>query len=141
MRRRTVLVALGWSFLLSSIILQVLYVTPTISVPVYALLVLVSIMCGMLIVDLQDVVLSYFMVVLLSLLITVFMLGVMPSLTGSLPSGFTGIDLIMSSAVMMVATSTFPGVWVLCLLAGVLGGGIGEWIEPLAKVEYGGAEE
>lgn len=135
MKGKTVLVAFGWSFLISSIILQVLYVTPTISAPFYALLVLVSIMCGMLIVDLQDIVLSYFMVVVLSFFTTVFLLGVMPSLTGSLPSGFTGVDLIVSSAIMMVMTSTFPGVWVLCLLAGVLGGGIGEWIEPLGGDE------
>jgi hypothetical protein len=39
---------------------------------------------------------------------------------------------------MMIFRSTFPGVWVLCLLAGMLGGGIGERIEPFAGEEdYG----
>ncbi len=135
MKAKTVLVALGWSFLISSIILQVLYVTPAISAPFYVLLLLVSAMCGMLIADLQDIILSYFMVMLFSFFTTVFILGVLPSITGSLQSGVMGLNLVLSSAIMMVMQSTFPGVWVLCLFAGVIGGGIGEWIEPIGEDE------
>jgi hypothetical protein len=132
---RTIIVAFGWAFLISSIILQVLYVTPVMSWPHYILLVLVSTVCGMLIVDLQDVVLSYFLVLLFSFSLTTFFLGVLPSLTGALQSGFMASDLVVSSAIMMIIRSTFPSVWVLCLLAGVIGGGIGERIEPFAEEE------
>ena len=135
MKARAILVAFGWSFIISSIILQVLYVTPALSWPHYVLLVLASLMCGMLIVDLGDIILSYFMVLLFSFSTTVFFLGVLPSIAGTLQSGFMTSDLIISVSMLMIAKSTFPGVWVLCLLAGMLGGGIGERIEPFPGEE------
>ena len=135
MRARTILVAFGWSFIISSIILQALYVTPTLSWAYYVLLVLASVMCGMLIVDLGDIIMSYFMVLLFSFSTATFFLGVLPSVAGALQSGFMTSDLVVSSAMLMIAKSTFPGVWVLCLLAGMLGGGIGERIEPFPGEE------
>jgi len=92
-------------------------------------------MCGMLIVDLGDIIMSYFMVLLFSFSTATFFLGVLPSVAGALQSGFMTSDLVVSSAMLMIAKSTFPGVWVLCLLAGMLGGGIGERIEPFPGEE------
>jgi len=135
MNTRTVLVAVGWSFLISSIILQALYVTPVLSWPFYVLLVLASLICGMLIVDLKDIILSYFVVLLFSFSTITFFLGVLPSLTGKLQTGFLTSDLVVSSAVLMIVKSTFPGVWVFCLLSGIFGGGIGERIEPFPEFE------
>ena len=110
-----------------------LYVSPGLQWAHYVLLIFVSAVCGMLIVDLKDVILSYFLVMLFSFSMTTFVFGVLPSITGALRSGFMASDLVVSSAVMMIIKSTFPGVWVLCLLGGVIGGGIGERIEPLVE--------
>jgi hypothetical protein len=141
MNARTVLVAAGWSFIISSVILQVLYVTPTISWSCYVILVLASVMCGILIVDLKDIILSYFLVLLFSFSVTTFMLGILPSVTGMLQSGFMTSDLIVSFAILMIVKSTFPGIWVFCLLAGILGGGIGETIEPFFEEEDYGVQK
>lgn len=134
MNTRTVLVAAGWSFLISSIVLQVLYVTPGLSWYHYVLLVLASLISGTLIVDLKDVVISYFMVVVLSFSTMTFFLGVLPSIAGKLQSGLLTSDLVVSSALTMVMKITFPGVWVLCLLSGIIGGGIGERVEPFMEI-------
>jgi len=135
MNIRTVPVACAWSFIISSIILQVLYVTPEISWPHYILFALGSIVCGIVIVDLEDVILGYFIVLPLSLFTSAFFLGILPSITGKVQSGFLTSDLLVSSAFTMIMKSTFPGVWIVCLLTGILGSGIGERIEPISEAK------
>ncbi|MCJ7719515.1 hypothetical protein MUO69_06260 [Candidatus Bathyarchaeota archaeon] len=134
MKIQTILVAVAWSFIISSIVLQVLYVTPGLSWPYIVLLMLGSFLSGILIVDLKDVILSYFFVLPSSLFTMTFVLGILPSITGKLQTGFMTSDLVISSAFTLVMKNTFPIVWVLCLLAGVIGGGVGERIEPLAEL-------
>jgi len=137
MDTKAVLVAVAWAFIMSSIILQVLYVTPELSWPYITLLVLGSFVSGILIVDLKDVILSYFIVLPLSLFTMTFILGILPSITGKLQSGFLASDLVISYAFTLIIKSTFPAVWILCLLAGILGSGLGEKIEPFPDSTIG----
>jgi len=133
MKTRTIMVTFAWSLVISSIILQVLYVTPDISWPHYVLFALASTLCGVMIVDLGDLILSYFVVLPMSFFLTTFFLGILPSITGKLQTRFLASDLLVSYALTMIIKSTFPSVWVICLLAGILGSGIGEWIEPIPE--------
>lgn len=130
MKLRGILVSVGWSVMISSIILQVLYVTPALDWREYVLLVLASLLSGALIVDLGDVILGYFLVLLFSFSIMTFTIGVLPSVTGAVQSGFMASDLLVSNGLLTIVKATFPGVWVVCLLAGIVGGGIGERLEP-----------
>jgi hypothetical protein len=134
MNTRTLLIALGWSLAISSIILQVLYTSPSLEWYHYVLLLLVSMLSGAVIIDLRDIILSYIIVLPLSLGTMIFIMGILPALAGKLASGSMAIDLVAGMVINMIMRSTFPGVWVLCLIAGIVGGGIGERIEVIPDI-------
>lgn len=135
MKPKSILIALGWTVTICSVILQVLYTSsgPGLLWYHYAALFLVSMLAGIVIVDLKDVILGYFIVFPLSFATLIFVMGVLPGAAGKLQSGTMALDVIGGMAINMVMRITFPGVWVLCLLGGILGCGIGERIEGVPE--------
>jgi len=135
MKPKSILVALGWAVAICSVILQVLYTSSGSGLLWYhyALLFLVSMLGGIAIVDLKDVILGYFIVFPLSFATLIFVMGILPGVTGKLQSGTMALDVIGGMAINLVMRITFPGVWVLCLLGSILGCGIGEKIEGVPE--------
>lgn len=133
MKLNLLLIPCGWTILISSIILQALYISPMLMWFHWLLLLLASILSGILLVDLKRIVLSYFVVVALSLFVIIFCLALLPVIAGKVLLE-TVVDTLLGSAMVMVVRSTFPGVWIMCLLGGILGGGIGERLRVTAAV-------
>jgi hypothetical protein len=133
MNIKTALISVAWAFTVSSIILIAFYENPSVPWAHNILILLTGILCGILIVDLKDVILGFFIVFPLSLLMTTFFLAVLPAVTGKLQSGFMAIDILASYAIGLVLKSTFPVTWILCLMSGIFGCAIGERIEPLEE--------
>jgi hypothetical protein len=134
MNTRTLLIALCWALATSSIVLQALYTYPSLQWFHYVLLLLISVLSGAVIVDLRDIILSYIIVLPLSLALMIFIMGILPALAGKLASGSMAMELVAAMVINMIMRSTFPGVWVLCLIAGIIGGGIGEKIEAIPEI-------
>lgn len=132
MKLEPIFILCGWSIIISSILLQALYVGPMLSWLHWILLLLASILSGIVLVDLRIIVLGYFPVLALSLLITFFCLAGLPVITGAVL--FDVFTDILSVSIVLVMQSTFPGVWIMCLLAGIFGGGIGERLRTLAPL-------
>jgi len=127
MRKKTITILAAWAAIISSIILQALYSSPMLTWFHYLSLFLISTLSGILIADLKEIILGYFIVVLLSVLIIICCLAILPSITGKvLPSL---VDLLVQSAIVLVMRSTFPSVWILCLLAVILGSAIAEYFK------------
>ena len=89
MNLKTVLTALGWSAALCSIVLQVLYTSSGTALLWYhyILLFLVSVLGGIAITDLKDVIFSYFIVFPLSLFTMIFIMGLLPGILNKVQSG------------------------------------------------------
>ena len=118
--------------MMASIMLQALYVSPMLGWLHWVLLAFASFFSGVVLVDLKTIVLGYFPVLALSLLIVLFFLAGLPVITGGILLGVF-MDTLSVSAILVVR-STFPGVWIMCLLAGVFGGGVGERLHLTAVV-------
>jgi hypothetical protein len=133
MKLKPILISVAWAFIVSSIILIAFYENPAVSWAHSIFILLTSALCGILIVDLTDVILAFFAVFLLSLFIPTFFLAVLPAVTGKLQTGFMTADILASYTLAMVLRNTFPITWVLSLLSGIFGCAIGERIEPLVE--------
>jgi len=133
LKPKIIFILCGWTILTSSIILQSLYTSPTLSWFHWLLLLLASIFSGILLTDLKTVVLGYFVVIALSLFFIIFCLSILPVITGKVLFA-AALDTLLGSAIVMVIRSTFPGVWIMCLLGGILGGGVGERLRVTASV-------
>jgi hypothetical protein len=126
MKTKTIAILTGWAFIISSIILQSLYISPLLLWFHYILLFITSLLCGMIIVDLKDIILGYFFVIPISLLTMIFCLAVLPEITGKILLTSLSLDMLIQSAVIIILRSTFPSVWILCLIAAILGAALGE---------------
>lgn len=137
MKIKSLLIILGWTVSICSVILQMLYTSSGTGLLWYHYIALfaISMLGGIAIVDLKDVILGYFIVFPLSFSLLIFIMGILPSFTGKLQSGTMALDVIGGMTINLVMRTTFPGVWVLCLLAGILGCGIGERIEGVPEIE------
>jgi len=137
MKPKSILIALGWSVTICSVILQVIYTSSGSGLLWYhyAALFLISMLGGIAIVDLKDVILGYFIVLPMSFATLIFVMGILPGVAGKLQSGTMAVDVIGGMAINLVMRMTFPSVWVLCLLGGILGCGIGERIERVPEIE------
>jgi len=129
MRKKTITILAAWATIISSIILQALYSSPMLIWFHYLSLFLISTLSGILIADLKEIILGYFIVVLLSVLIIIFCLAILPGITGKILLDPSLADLLVQSAIVLVMRSTFPSVWILCLLAVILGSAIAEYFK------------
>jgi len=136
MNLKTVVIGVGWTIAICSVVLQVLYTSSGTALLWYhyVILFLISMLSGVAIVDLKDIILSYFIVFPLSLFMMIFIMGVLPGIAGKIQSGSMALDLVTGMAVNLVMRTTFPGVWVLCLLGSIVGCGIGEKIETVPDI-------
>lgn len=129
MRKKTIIILATWATMISSIILQTLYSSPTLTWFQYLFLFLISTLSGILIADLKEIVLGYFIVVILSLFMMTFCLAMLPSITGKVLPDPSLADLLIQTAIVMVVRATFPSVWICCLLAVILGSAIAEYFK------------
>lgn len=116
-----ILVTVGWGVSSASITLQALYVRSFVSLWDLALLLVVSVLAGMILVDVEIIVISYVGSFLLSLLMMFFCLT-LPATLGRIQFAELG----QTVAVIMIFRSVFPIPVILCPICGLIGGVIGE---------------
>jgi hypothetical protein len=129
MKKKNLIILIAWATIISSIILQTLYSRPTLTWLQYLALFIISLLAGILIGDIKEIIIGYFITIPLSFLIMTFCLTILPSITGKLSQTSSLIDLLFQSTIVMVVRSTFPSVWILCLISVILGSVISEFFK------------
>lgn len=124
--KTSIIILSGWAVTISSIVLQALYLSPLLTWFHYLSIFLASVLCGAMILDLKDIILGYLVVIPLSFFIMIFCLAALPGLTGKTLLTKSSLDLSVQYALVIVVRSTFPAVWIECLMAAILGGAIAE---------------
>lgn len=117
-----VLVTLGWAIAVASISVQALYVRPILTQHEIVLLFVVSVVAGMILVDLEILVSSFFVAFGLAFSLAYFCL-VLPSLLGIAgPAG----EVLYSGAVVLIFRAVFPAPFFVILIGGFFGSFLGE---------------
>ena len=121
---KDVLVIISWGFLMAAIILQALYANASLAALDILLLFVVSVVAGMLLIDIKTILLGYTCSFSLSVLIT-FICLTLPMTLGTFEYAAQS-EALYRAAVFMIFTSFFPAPIILCLIGGFLGSAIGE---------------
>jgi len=116
------LVAVGWAIVIASVFVQSLYVRPALTEFEIILLFLASAVAGAVLVDIEKLIVSFFLAIGLAIFLSYFCL-VLPSVLG-----FAGVagEALYSAAIVMLFRSVFPAPFIFILLGGLLGSFIGE---------------
>jgi len=112
----------GWAVAITSIIVNSLYVRPLLTWVDIVLLFVASAMSGMMLVDLESVVVGFVVAFALATVMT-YILLCLPTILGI--SGAIG-EVLSSGAVVMVFRSIFPVPFILILIGGFFGSFLGE---------------
>jgi hypothetical protein len=129
MNKKAPPIILIWAITASAIILQALYVQPLLTWHHYLFLFIASILPGILLADLKEIIIGYFIMCLLSLFIMTFSLAILPVISGKVPPIPSLIDMLLQSALITIFRSTLPSVWILCLISAILGSAIAEYLK------------
>jgi hypothetical protein len=117
---------LCWTVVLASILLQNLYVRPLLDSTGLVLVFLASFLAGFVIKDVRYAVISWFVALLMSILI-VFCVLSLPLFLGLVPHLTLGEELY-AGIIVMIFRVVFPAVLMICFLACVLGAILSEKI-------------
>jgi hypothetical protein len=121
---RTFLIVVGWSFALSSIVLQCLYERPILSEVDLAFLLLVSLLGGAMLYDAKKVILGFAVSLGLSFLI-IFILLSSPAFLG-MARHLERVDILYAGNVTRMFRNMFPLFFVVSFIGAVIGGFLGE---------------
>ena len=121
---KDVLVVISWGFLMAAIILQALYANASLAALDILLLFVVSVVAGMLLIDIKTILLGYLCSFSLSVLITFICLTLPVTLRIFEYAALN--EALYRAAVFMIFTSVFPAPIILCLIGGFLGSAVGE---------------
>lgn len=123
-----VLIAVSWSAIMSFIMLQAIYQRAFLSFLDLAFLFAFSVFAGLILVDVGRVIWAYVGAFSVSVLIMFFCLT-LPATLGKVRFAFLG-SLVYQQALILIVSNIFlpTPVVVLCLLGGVLGGFLGEFL-------------
>jgi hypothetical protein len=119
-----VLVILGWSMIISSIVLQTVYETPLLTSSALFILFVLSVIAGATLIDAVKVIIGCAVSILLSVLFS-FLCLIFPSFY----LGSSLSQLVYAEAIIMIFRVMVPTVPVVCFLGAVIGGYVGEkWV-------------
>lgn len=120
------MITAGWAVIACSIILNTYFQSfnAPLSAPEFLVIFLASVLAGMILVDPETIVLSYF--VLLALSIAILYVSItLPALLNVVGSAALG-ESLSDEAVSVIARSVFLYLLIPCLMGGILGGVVGE---------------
>ena len=124
--RTTILITLGWSTTVASIVLQAVYQRPLLTSFEITLLFTISALTGMILIDPEAIISSYAGTLFLSVFIMFACLTLPPTMDATTP--LTMLQHLYAGALTIIFRSIFPTVIMACLIGAITGGIIGEKI-------------
>lgn len=121
---KDILIVAGWGVTTASIILQSLYKGMSLTWLDYMLILVVAVLAGLILVDLEKIVYSLLPSILLTLFVLFFCLT-LPATLGKV-GRFAPLEAFYSGVFVMIFRSVFPITIIICFLGAFVGGLIGE---------------
>lgn len=121
---KNVLIIVSWGFLMASIVLQALYTHMSLTALDILLLFVVSVLAGMILIDIKTIVLGYICSFFLSVLIT-FICLTLPATLGIFEYAMQS-EALYRVAISVIFTGVFPAPIILCFIGGFVGSAISE---------------
>jgi len=126
-RTRDFLVVIGWALILSSIILQSLYIREFLTFMDLLALFFASVFAGVILVDAERILYGFVGVIVLCLLL-VFLCLTLPIALGKLQSADLAQALYGATLIMIFRSMLATATPVVVLIGGLVGGALGEWM-------------
>jgi hypothetical protein len=124
---KNLLVILGWSIIVASIILQRLYQGPLLLAQDYFIVFVASILAAMIIVDAKTIILGWMGSTLISISIMLVCLS-LPGIVDEVSTNFV-LEFLYAGAIVMIFRAIFPVTIILIFIGAIIGGIIGERIQ------------
>jgi len=123
---KTVTVTLGWAVILSNILLNAIYQGLPVNIWILLSIFAVSVFAGLILVNIDRIVAAAIVSLILSILIMFFCLS-LPAILAKIEPGLE--DLLYAGALGWIVKYIFPFPTLLCILGGLIGGMVGEWMK------------